>query len=77
MSNCVAAAALTGLRSQAKRTLETLTNRVLYEGAVDYLYLSETRSRYAIEHESGPMATTLHQTLHFCLHFHINQTIKV
>ncbi len=40
------------LMEQAKRTLETLTDPVLYERAVNYLYLSETRSSYAIERET-------------------------
>jgi hypothetical protein len=46
------APSLRELMEQAKRTLETLTDPVLYERAVDYLYLSETRSSYAIEHET-------------------------
>ncbi|WP_233800179.1 Fic family protein [Paraburkholderia sp. HP33-1] len=43
---------LAELMEQAKRTLETLTDPVLYERAVNYLYLSETRSSYAIERET-------------------------
>jgi hypothetical protein len=43
---------LAELMDQAKQTLETLTDPVLYERAVNYLYLSETRSSYAIERET-------------------------
>ncbi|WP_260464170.1 Fic family protein [Burkholderia sp. Bp8963] len=43
---------LAELMEQAKRTLETLTDPVLYERAVDCLYLLETRSSYAIERET-------------------------
>jgi len=43
---------LAELMGQAKRTLETVTDPVLFERAVNYLYLSETRSSYAIEQET-------------------------
>jgi hypothetical protein len=43
---------LADLMEQAKRTLEALADPVLYERAVNYLYLSETRSSYAIERET-------------------------
>lgn len=43
---------LAELMEQAKRALETLTDPVLYERAVNYLSLSETRSSYAIERET-------------------------
>jgi hypothetical protein len=43
---------LAEMMESAKRTLETLTDPILYQRAVDYLYLSETRSSYAIERET-------------------------
>jgi len=46
------APSLAEMMDQAKRTLETLTDPVLYERAVNYLYLSETRSSFAIERET-------------------------
>jgi fido (protein-threonine AMPylation protein) len=42
---------LAELLDEAKRTLETLTDPALYERAISYLYLSETRSSFAIERE--------------------------
>ncbi|PTB21993.1 cell filamentation protein Fic [Trinickia symbiotica] len=45
------APSLTDLLDQARRTLAAVTDSSLYERAVSYLYLSETRSSFAIENE--------------------------